>query len=180
MKRVWVPFLFFFLFFTSDLVAFNLDLYGRTGLLKVTHPSFEDEKFGMEFDIGGSFSLIDSVAFELRAGYGYVLVEPINVDDEGASTDFLTTFPLVASVIISPFYFLPIINPYIIAELGIWAVDDPINGAFQGVGGGIGLGISFKGGCLGFDLRVLSEKPDLNSTYNDVYISFAPVLYIGF
>lgn len=164
----------------SSAQAFDIDLYGRIGALKMTHPDFEDEKWGVGLDIGGTLGISDFFALDVMAGYGYVQVKPPEINGTEVSWQYLKTVPFVVSVVFTPLNFLPIINPYLIAGLGTWRIMDPNKEAFQGFGGSAGFGVMLKGGCFGFDLRVLYEKPDFDSAYKDLYISIAPVLYLGF
>ncbi len=165
---------------TPSLSAFDVDLYGRIGVLQMSHPDFADKKTGVELDVGGTFGLSRFFSVDIRTGYGFVPVKPLEINNNKVSWKYMKTVPVVVSLVITPLNFLPIISPYIIAGLGSWRIMDPSKSSFQGFGGSAGVGISLKGGCLGFDVRALYEKPDFNSSYKDWYISIAPVLYLGF
>ncbi|GEM_PF-4876617 len=172
----------FLFFFSFNLKAFDLDIYGRIGGLKVYHPEYEDVKWGLELDLGGTLGITNLLSVDVRGGYGYVQVKNphINANTQTVEWKYYKTIPFVVSLELTPLKFLPIINPYFIAGLGTWKIMDETRSTKQSFGGNVGVGIEFKGGCIGFDVRFLYELPDFSSHYRDYYISIAPVLFLGF
>ncbi len=171
-----------FAFSPSPLSAFNFDLALRLGVMKVQHPDYTETKWGFGADGAVSMGITHLVGAELRTGYWDVKVKnpEINISSGKISLHFLKLYPTVASIKIHPLYFIPIIDPYVILGLGMWKIKEENKSSYNGFGGDGGVGVSVKGGCFGFDIRFLMERPDFKSSFTDYKITLAPVLYLGF